>query len=277
MLKKWNFAGCTFGLGFALLLGGCAPPEDAPPSEPDPEPPHAVVMDPEPAPPEDSLSPEPSPEPVEDAMPNWKERFASYKAEFAQEFRPLSAGAGVTLKLKSGGTTSGKLVSLEGDQVILQVSDGEVGFPRNGLTPETRARLYADDYAHLKALQKVKTEESEYQKEQSRLAALEQERARVERPRSTSGALNRSKPVVDPRDGSVLQVKEYLETHSRHPESLRYLKWGKIQKDKDGFKVTCIYKLRSGEFGDSTESKYFFMNAQGKVLRTAAYRGGQVE
>jgi hypothetical protein len=214
--------------------------------------------------------------------PNWKELFAAYKTEFEEEFEPRRSGEVVQLKLGNGPrTVSGKLVAVEANQVLLEVSAGQVGYPRNKLAPETRFLLYGDDYAHLKATAKLRAEREEYLREQEGLAEAARQKELASRPRPSDQASastgSRNKPVVNPKDGSVLQVKEYLQTKTRNPESIRYVKWGKIQKHEEGFKITCVYRVRTDEFGESTESKYFFMNPQGRVLRTAAFRGVNVE
>jgi hypothetical protein len=286
-LKPFFISGCVAGLGLTFLIAqaGCSQPVEEPRPERAPSPVPAV--EPEPAPPEPA-PPEPAPSGAEPALggePDWKKLFAGYKAEFEQEFQPRRAGEVLQLKLGNGPrTVSGKLVAVEADQVLLEVSAGEMGYARSLLAPETRARLYGEDYAHLKATAKVRAEPAEYLREQERLAEAAREKApasRPQRPESSgqaSASIGRhSKPVVNPQDGSVLQVKEYLQANTRNPQSIRYVQWGKIQKHKEGFKVTCVYRVRSGEFGDSTESKYFFMDPRGRVLRTAAFRGVEVD
>jgi len=84
---------------------------------------------------------------------------------------------------------------------------------------------------------------------------------RVKRPPST--------PKGNPLDGSVRQVEEYILQTVRKPDSIEYVKWFPVKPYKGGHYVRCQYRTDGGSFGTILEDKVFFMNTQGKVIRTA--------
>lgn len=80
-------------------------------------------------------------------------------------------------------------------------------------------------------------------------------------------------PTNGQEDGSVRQVKEYIATHVRNPETVEFVKWYPVQKYERGYYVRCRYRTDGGSFGIIDEDKIFYMTSRGRVIRTAAGTG----
>ncbi|MEM7391640.1 MAG: hypothetical protein AAF492_04760 [Verrucomicrobiota bacterium] len=210
----------------------------------------------------------------------WKVRFAQLKEEYAERFKPRQPGQAVKIQLKqSDRPIEGYLVALNEEEVRLKVAQGEVGYPRELLAPESRAMLYKEDYAFLSARYKVRKEMAEYEKleQQKRLAEERKREQQLAKEQARSRPKPKKKPqFTEPavnRGGAVLQVREYIKDNVLNAETVEYLEWGKVKKHGDGWQVTCVYRVYNETLGPTVESKYFFMDKNGSVTQTAPYRG----
>jgi hypothetical protein len=269
-------------------LSGCQPPapenfaEESAPSSTDTARSRAVDVDsldatapsdpvvfqpspPLPATPPPSLlaqNPGPPPMPVPGAAPyDWNARGQALMAYYATEFKAPTLEGVTELRLSSGSTVRGVVTGLTEDSITLQLAQGSITYQNTNLAPELRSRLFARDYAYLKAREQVELERKDFER---RLTDT-----KVERAKESGGEIPRNE-----RDGTVWQVVDYLKNNLRNPDAIRYLEWGRVLPDgKGGYVVSLKYQTTGGSLGVVTENKYFFMNARGQVLRTAAKKG----
>ncbi len=67
-------------------------------------------------------------------------------------------------------------------------------------------------------------------------------------------------------DGSVRQVKKYLEQNLKDPDSYQSIEWSKVAKtDGGGFMVRHKYRAKNGFGGYAIEEQIFVLDAQGNV------------
>ncbi|MEM7392673.1 MAG: hypothetical protein AAF492_10030 [Verrucomicrobiota bacterium] len=222
-----------------------------------------------------------------ETAPDWQARYKEARAKYRAAFKAPEPGQTVKIQLKQNSkVVVGALVELSEKQVVLNLDIGRVNYPRKILSDTSRAILWPDDYAHYRAYKTVKAEKrshdlalrrAEYEERKRRQAAAEAEAARrreaEQKDRAMAEASRPQAPMVNRKDGSVVQVMDYLKENTRNADSIRYVRWGKIRKEKDGYRVSCVYKVAHESLGEVTESKYFFMDPFGHVTRTAPYRG----
>jgi len=102
--------------------------------------------------------------PVDDGL---KEYYEEQKTQFMESFKAPEPGSKISLTLLSGKTRTGILKELTADKVTIQTEIGLITYPKNVLVKRTRARLFAEDYAHLMASSKIRqiqTQNHAYQK-----------------------------------------------------------------------------------------------------------------
>jgi hypothetical protein len=82
-------------------------------------------------------------------------------------------------------------------------------------------------------------------------------------------------PRNDPgKQGAVWQVVQYLRTESRDPTNMRFLKWGKVQPKPsgEGWQVSLQYAYSTPEQSNYVTHKWFLIDKNGQVYRTALYK-----
>jgi hypothetical protein len=68
-------------------------------------------------------------------------------------------------------------------------------------------------------------------------------------------------------DGSVWQVRSWLNNNAKDPESIEYITWYPLQKTNDGgFSVRVKYRAKNSFGGYVIEEKNFFLNSSGTVI-----------
>ncbi len=74
-------------------------------------------------------------------------------------------------------------------------------------------------------------------------------------------------------DGSVSQVKSWMNSHIKDPDSLEYIFWSKVKKiEKNGtFKVRVKYRAKNSFGGFVVEDKIFSISASGLVTGNINY------
>ncbi len=85
-----------------------------------------------------------------------KTYFEQQKAEIAPTFQPPALGNDITLTTTAGQKRNGILIKLTDDAVSLMTDSGLKVYKRNTLHDSTRERLFAEDYAHAKAIEKTR-------------------------------------------------------------------------------------------------------------------------
>lgn len=67
-------------------------------------------------------------------------------------------------------------------------------------------------------------------------------------------------------DGSVSEVKKYLNTILKDPSSFEAIKWGNVVRTCDGYTVFLTYRARNGFGGMTITTQVFFMDKMGNVV-----------
>lgn len=93
--------------------------------------------------------------------------YEQQKQEFIPTFIAPEMGSQITLKISSGQQRTGILMKLSADSLTIMSDTGAtMNYARGNLHETTRARFFAEDYAHIKALEKTKLYKEELYKEQ---------------------------------------------------------------------------------------------------------------
>ncbi len=72
-------------------------------------------------------------------------------------------------------------------------------------------------------------------------------------------------------DGSVYQVKSYLENVLKDPDSFEAIEWSTVQNVDTGYMVRCKYRARNSYGGYVIENKIFILNKSGNVISVVDY------
>ena len=213
----------------------------------------------------------PVPSPAMVTEPDWRSRYRDNYGEFLNAFMPPGPGDTIEISFPSGKRIPGTLVSIETNQVVLGVPSGKITYPREMLSKESLATLYARPYAHYNALRAVQKERRAYEETTSTPVTPPPS------PRMEKGSDDRQLVVVepprnDPEDHSVRQVKDYLRRTLRNPSSLQFLDWSDVIQGDGEYRVVCTYQAQAGNFGVVTEKKVFFMDENGFVTAVSAVR-----
>jgi hypothetical protein len=94
--------------------------------------------------------------PVAGAADDLKAFYEKQKAEIAPTFVAPQLGSEVNIKLAAGQPRSGILMKLTADSIALMTDTGMVTYKRTVLHESSRAIFFAEDYAHVKALEKTR-------------------------------------------------------------------------------------------------------------------------
>lgn len=86
-----------------------------------------------------------------------KAYYETQKAEITPTFIAPQLGSEVTIELLSGRARTGILMKLDANELTLMSADGKSAiFKRAALKESSRARFFAADYAHVKAMEKTR-------------------------------------------------------------------------------------------------------------------------
>lgn len=82
-----------------------------------------------------------------------------------------------------------------------------------------------------------------------------------------------SSPIVENSsyDGSVSQVKDYLNKNLKDPESYESIEWGAVKKTNDGYKVSHKYRAKNSFGALVIENTVFYLNSVGNVVKTVKF------
>ena len=73
-------------------------------------------------------------------------------------------------------------------------------------------------------------------------------------------------------DGSVYQVKLWMDANLKDPDSLEFIEWSSVSKTTNGgFKVRAKYRAKNSFGGYVIENKVFFLNSDGIVMYQIDY------
>ncbi len=235
--------------------------------------------------------------------PDWKLRYQQLYTHFESEFTAPAVGDVVKIEMVGGTIREGVLIALREDSLDVRIGESQLTLQATQMTERSQAQFFKRAYAHLGAVTRGRQEYQRWQQMQvaSRPTPVPT-RASLPPQGPTQGwpagtgtrpppgqvvggrdGLNRAHKV-DPKakppknegpKGRVWQVDQYIRRNAAVPHSLRYKSWGRVQPDKNGYKVRVQYSLESADgFGTSHEDMTFFMHKDGHVYRRAPNKGG---
>ena len=91
--------------------------------------------------------------------------YETAKKEIAPTFIAPSLGSQVTITTASGQAREGILMKLDAGAITLMTDTGSVSYKRSALKEASRSEFFAEDFAHVKALEKTKLFKDELRKE----------------------------------------------------------------------------------------------------------------
>jgi hypothetical protein len=125
---------------------------------------------------EKDSSEDPAVEPeVSSRIPDWKQRYEDLQVMYASKFRPPLAGQPVRIQLVSGRFQEGVLETITQEELVLNLPNGSISYPKESLHPYTKKELYASEFAeHYALLQATEEYNIWLREEPSQLASSEQ-------------------------------------------------------------------------------------------------------
>ena len=207
----------------------------------------------------------PPPPPAPEAEPDWKAKGNALMQSLMPGFKGPKPGDRLKIETAGGATRDVEVISATDTSIEVKIPQGSKTYANVDLSKETRTRLFPKEWAYTQAKAQIDREMAEWNTKREQAAA-----ARTASPSAV--AVTRGRPV-NQRDGSVRQVIEYLHATLRNPGQLRFTAWGRVTPHQTGYVVTAVYETTAGNLGKVTESKYFFMTADGQVTRTAPFKG----
>ena len=73
-------------------------------------------------------------------------------------------------------------------------------------------------------------------------------------------------------DGSVSQVKKYLKSTLKDPDSYKSVEWGNVVKTNNGYMVRHKYKAKNSFGGYVMENNVFYLDFSGNVTSVAPFK-----
>ena len=210
-----------------------------------------------------------------DPEPDWRARYTVLKKGFADRFVPPSPGSHISVRMKSGGERSGVLKEITSDAVVLSVTQGSVSLAKTSLDPSTRVNVFQEDFAHMRAAERLRLEKAAYEESHQKNPSEEAVDASGSKRGSVSPpppARNQAPPENDPVDQSVWQVEAYLKKNLLNPETLQIHKWGSVEQVGKEYSVFCRYSAGGSSLGTTTMNRLFLMRENGRVYREVPVR-----
>ncbi|MDF7822405.1 hypothetical protein P4B35_00150 [Pontiellaceae bacterium B12227] len=99
------------------------------------------------------------------AADDLKTYYEKQKAELAPTFEAPQLGSQVTVKTAAGQSRTGILMKLDALSISLMTDTGNVSYKRMALHETSRAQFFAEDFAHVKALEMTRLYKDELHKE----------------------------------------------------------------------------------------------------------------
>lgn len=72
-------------------------------------------------------------------------------------------------------------------------------------------------------------------------------------------------------DGSVSQVKKYLKSNLKDPDSYESIEWGNVVETDNGYMVRHKYRAKNSFGGYMVENNVFYLDFQGNVISVSPY------
>ena len=68
-----------------------------------------------------------------------------------------------------------------------------------------------------------------------------------------------AKPAIDPKDGSVKIVEDFIKANAKNPSSFEFLEWSDILMEDGYWKVRCKYRGISSFDAEVTTTAWFYI------------------
>lgn len=170
--------------------------------------------------------------------PNWNERMNFWKEHYRGSFSEPSTGQNVELVLTTGVAYRGSLRELTDHSITIQVDQGTLTFEKPNIRPESRLKLFYEDYLTYNAGIKVRAERDAYRagvierqrKEQQEKAALEKSK-RAEKIQKLFSAW----------DGSLFTLVNYTKKSMNDAKSFEHVE---TRYSDNGTDLTVWMKFR---------------------------------
>ena len=76
-----------------------------------------------------------------------------------------------------------------------------------------------------------------------------------------------TKPEIDPKDGSVKIVEEFIKLNAKNPATFEFLEWSEVSTEGGYWKVRCKYRGISSFNAEVTTNAWFYIQ-NNKVVHT---------
>ena len=76
-----------------------------------------------------------------------------------------------------------------------------------------------------------------------------------------------AKPEINPKDGSIKIVEEFIKLHAKNPATFQFLEWSNVTTESGYWKVRCKYRGISSFNAEVTTNAWFYMQ-NNKVVYT---------
>ena len=76
-----------------------------------------------------------------------------------------------------------------------------------------------------------------------------------------------AKPEVNPKDGSVKIIKEFIKLNAKNPATFEFLEWSEVSTEGGYWKVRCKYKGIASFNAEVTTNAWFYIQ-NNKVVYT---------
>lgn len=156
-----------------------------------------------------------------------KAYYEQQKAELSSSFNPPAIGSELTIKLAGGQKRSGILMKLSNADLSLMGETGNMVYKRSMLHDDSKAELFAADFAHAKALEKTR----EYKK-QLHVEGIKEEQANTHDGRiSVSARINKK---------SDKQVEESERENKKNGETVTTTKTTRTDSATQQLGITVV-------------------------------------
>lgn len=170
--------------------------------------------------------------------PNWNERMIFWKDHFRGSFSQPSIGQEVDLVLTTGVAYRGSLRELSDQSITIQVNQGTLSFERSNIRPESRQKLFYEDYLAYNAGVKVRAERDTY-----RANALERQRKEQQEKAVLENAQRAEKiqKLFNAWDGSLYALVKYTKKSMNDAKSFEHVE---TRFSDNGTNLTVWMKFR---------------------------------
>lgn len=170
--------------------------------------------------------------------PNWNERINYWKDHFRGSFSKPSIGQEVDIVLTTGIAYRGSLRELTDQSITIQVDQGTLTFDKSNIRPESRLKLFYEDYLTYNAGSKVKAERDAHRARiLERQRKEQQERAALEKAQQAE----KTRKLFSAWDGSLFTLVNYTKKSMNDAKSFEHVE---TRYSDNGTDLTVWMKFR---------------------------------